>query len=48
MHGLHPLPVSTRIPMGVIGLIGLLFWAGLIIGPVIAFVAAIVPAGIKK
>jgi hypothetical protein len=44
----HPLPVSARIPMGVIGLIGLLFWAGLIIGPVIAFVAAIVPAGIKK
>ena len=48
MHGLHPLPVSARIPVGVIGLLSFLFWAGLIIGPVIAFVTAIVPAGIKK
>jgi hypothetical protein len=28
--------------------LGLAFWGGLIIGPVIAIVAAIVPAGTKK
>jgi hypothetical protein len=29
--------------MAIIGLLGLLFWAGLIIGPVLAFIAAMVP-----
>ena len=29
--------------LGIIGLLGLLFWAGLIIGPVIAIIAALVP-----
>ena len=48
MRASHPLPVSARISMGVIGLLGLLFWAGLIVGPVIAFVAAIVPAGTQQ
>lgn len=32
-----------RISLGCAGLLGLLFWAGLIIGPVLAFVAAIIP-----
>jgi hypothetical protein len=36
-------PVTARISLGIIGMLGLLFWAGLIIGPVIAFVAAILP-----
>ena len=38
-----PLPVTTRISLSIIGMLGLLFWAGLIIGPVIAFFAAILP-----
>ena len=37
------LPVTARVSMGIIGILGLLFWAGLIIGPVIAFIAAVVP-----
>jgi hypothetical protein len=38
-----PLSKQNRFSLGIIGLLGLLFWAGLIIGPVIAFVAALVP-----
>ncbi len=32
-----------RISMGGIGLLGLLFWAGFILGPVLAFLAAVIP-----
>jgi hypothetical protein len=38
-----PQSKKDRLSLGVIGLFGLLFWAGLIIGPVIAFIAALVP-----
>jgi hypothetical protein len=38
-----PLSKKDRFSLGIIGLLGLLFWAGLIIGPVIAFIAALVP-----
>ena len=38
-----PLSKQNRFSLGIIGLLGLLFWAGLIIGPVIAFIAALVP-----
>ena len=34
---------KDRVSLGIIGLLGLLFWAGLIFGPVIAFIAALVP-----
>jgi len=34
---------KDRVSLGIIGLLGLLFWAGLIIGPVIAIIAALVP-----
>jgi len=44
----HPRTVSNRASMAVIGLLGLLFWAGLIIGPVIAVVAAVVPEKPKR
>ena len=41
-------PESTlmrfRIQMVVIGIVGLISWGGLIIGPVLAFVAALMPA----
>jgi hypothetical protein len=38
-----PLLKKDRFFLGIIGLLGLLFWAGLIIGPVIACIAALVP-----
>lgn len=38
-----PQSKKDRLSLGIIGLLGLLFWAGLIIGPVIAFIAALVP-----
>jgi hypothetical protein len=43
-----PLLITARISLGIIGLLGLLFWGGLIIGPVIAFVAAVVPESTKQ
>jgi hypothetical protein len=36
---------KDQLSLGIIGLLGLLFWAGLIIGPVVAFIAALVPEG---
>jgi hypothetical protein len=44
----HPVTTKDRFLVAVIGVVGLLFWAGLIIGPVIALVAAIVPSGTKQ
>ena len=43
--GRSPSPRSKkdRFSLGIIGILGLLFWAGLIIGPVVAFIAALVP-----
>ena len=38
-----PRSLKNRLSLGIIGLLGLLFWAGLIIGPVIAIIAALVP-----
>ena len=38
-----PQSKKDRLSLLIIGLLGLLFWAGLIIGPVIAFIAALVP-----
>jgi hypothetical protein len=48
LRSIQPMPAKDRLLVAVIGVLGLLFWAGLIIGPVIALVAAIVPAGTKK
>jgi hypothetical protein len=44
----QPVLAKDRVLLAVIGVLGLVFWGGLIIGPVIAFIAAIVPAGTKK
>lgn len=44
----QPVPAQERVVLAVVGVLGLAFWGGLIIGPVIAIVAAIVPAGTKK
>ncbi len=44
----QPVLAKERVLLAVIGMLGLLFWAGLIIGPVIAFVAAIVPESTKQ
>jgi hypothetical protein len=38
-------PVRFRLQMAAIGIVGLVAWGGLIIGPVLAFVAALMPAG---
>ena len=38
-----PLSKKDRFSLGIIGLLGLLCWAGLIIGPVIAIISALVP-----
>jgi hypothetical protein len=38
-----PQSKKDRLWLVIIGLLGLLFWAGLIIGQVIAFIAALVP-----
>jgi uncharacterized membrane protein YqjE len=38
-----PLTKKDRLSLGIIGVLGLVFWAGLIIGPVIAIIAALVP-----
>jgi hypothetical protein len=38
-----PLSKKNRFLLGIIGFLGLLFWAGIIIGPLIAFIAALVP-----
>ena len=35
--------IKDRLSLGIIGLLGLLFWAGLIIDPVITFFAAMAP-----
>jgi len=43
----QPVLAKERVLLAVIGVLGLVFWGGLIIGPVIAFAAAIVPAGTK-
>jgi len=43
-----PLSKKDRFSLGIIGLLGLLFWAGLIIGPVIAIIAALVPVRYSK
>ena len=43
-----PQSKKDRLLLGIIGLLGLLFWAGLIIGPVIAFIAALVPERYSK
>jgi hypothetical protein len=37
--------LTTRVMMAVLGILGLVVWAGLIIGPVIALVASVLPAG---
>jgi hypothetical protein len=39
----HPVLRKDRVFIAVIGVLGLVVWGGLIIGPVIAFVAALVP-----
>jgi len=39
-----PHSLKSRLSLGVIGLAGLVFWAGLIIGPVMAFLAALAPS----
>jgi hypothetical protein len=44
----QPVLAKDRVLLAVIGVLGLVFWGGLIIGPVIAFIAAIVPADTKK
>jgi hypothetical protein len=44
----HPVQLKERAIVAVIGVLGLLFWAGLIVGPVIAFAAAIVPGDTKQ
>jgi hypothetical protein len=44
----QPVLAKERALLVVIGVLGLVFWGGLIIGPVIAFIAAIVPGGTKK
>jgi uncharacterized membrane protein SirB2 len=38
-----PQSKKDRVSLGIIGLLGLLCWAGLIIGPVIAIISALVP-----
>jgi hypothetical protein len=40
-----PRSKKDRFSLGIISILGLLFWAGIIIGPVIAFIAALVPEG---
>jgi hypothetical protein len=40
--------LKDRMFLGMIGLLGLVFWAGLIIGPVIAFLAAVLPERSQK
>ena len=44
----HPVLRKDRVFMAVIGVLGLVVWGGLIIGPVIAFVSAVVPVGTKQ
>jgi hypothetical protein len=39
----HPVPAKERIWLAVLGVLGLLFWAGLVLGPLIACIAAFVP-----
>ncbi|MCM2465887.1 hypothetical protein [Methanoculleus oceani] len=39
-----PVGAGERIAMAVLGVLGLVTWAGLVIGPLLAFVAAILPA----
>jgi uncharacterized membrane protein (Fun14 family) len=47
-HAGHAVILKERLILAVIGVFGLLFWGGLIIGPVIAFAAAVVPVGKDK
>jgi hypothetical protein len=44
LYSSEPSPVKFRIQMVVIGIVGLVAWAGLILGPLLAFVAALIPA----
>jgi hypothetical protein len=44
LNSSEPSPMKFRIQMVVIGIVGLVAWAGLILGPLLAFVAAIIPA----
>ena len=39
-----PVTPPTRVMMAILGILGLVVWAGLIIGPVIALVASVLPA----
>jgi hypothetical protein len=40
-------PVRARAAMLAIGLMGLVFWSGLVIGPILAFLAAVIPHNMK-
>jgi cadmium resistance protein CadD (predicted permease) len=42
-----PQSIKERLSRGIIGLLGLLFWASLIIGPLIAFLAAVSPERVR-
>lgn len=44
----HPVQLKERVIVAVVGVLGLVFWAGLIIGPVIAFAAAVVRGGTQQ
>jgi hypothetical protein len=48
LHSGQPVILKERLILAVTGVLGLVFWGGLIIGPVIAFAAAIVPEGKAK
>jgi hypothetical protein len=39
----EPWPVKVRISFGVIAVLGIIFWSGILIGPVLALIAAILP-----
>jgi hypothetical protein len=40
----RPITITTRAALAVIGALGLVSWAGLIVGPILAFTAAVFPA----
>jgi hypothetical protein len=42
-HSSDPTPRRFRVLMAVIGIAGIAAWAGLILGPVLAFVSALIP-----
>ena len=39
----EPWPVKVRISFGVIAVLGIIFWSGILIGPALALIAAIIP-----